>query len=141
MKIFLGILSVLFWSGLSFLNTPLASDTNLRTTVSLHLLKTVTAGTDKETKEVDLWELLDGNVHLLGGALGTLLLVIFDRRTEVGVVLHGTIDKADAFIFELLTVANLPGVSPSTMGIISRRRGRRSAQTAISLRKRTSRDH
>ena len=129
MKIFLGILSVLFWSGLPFFDTPFAPDANLGTAVPLHLLETVTTRTDKETKEVDLRELLDGNVHFLGGTLGSFLLMILNGRTEVRVVFHGTVDKANALIFQLLTITNFPRVCPSTMRIIGRGRGWRSMLT------------
>lgn len=54
----------------------------------------------------------------------TLLLVIFNRRAEIGVIFHGSIDESDAFIFEFLAIANLASVGTATLSIVSwRRRG------------------
>jgi len=65
MEIFLGILGVLIRPGLPLLDAALPSDANLGAAVSLHLLQTVTARTDKQAEEVDLGELLNGDVDLL----------------------------------------------------------------------------
>lgn len=59
--------------------------------------------------------------------------MIFNRRTEVGIVFHSTIHKANTFIFKLFTVANLASVGTATMRIIGRRRGRGS--TSVQYRK------
>ena len=92
MEIFLGVLGVLIRPGLPLFNATLPSDTNLGAAVSLHLLQTVTARTDEQAEEVDLRELLDGNVDLLRRAVRTLLLLVFDGGSEVRVVLHSTVD-------------------------------------------------
>jgi hypothetical protein len=41
--------------------------------------------------------------------LGTLLLVVFDRRAKVGVILHSAINEANPLIFKLFTIADLAG--------------------------------
>jgi len=92
MEIFLGVLGVLIRPGLPLFDAALPSDANLGAAISLHLLQTVTARTDEQTEEVDLGELLDGDVDLLRWAVRTFLLLVLDGRSEVGVVLHGAVD-------------------------------------------------
>ena len=92
MEIFLGVLGVLIRPGLPLFDATLPSNTNLSATVSLHLLQTVTARTDEQAEEVNLRELLDGNVDLLRRAVRTFLLLVFDGGSEVRVVLHSTVD-------------------------------------------------
>ena len=133
MKIFLGILGVLFWSGLALLDTALATNADLRSTIALHLLQTVATWTDEETEKVYLGELLNRDIDLLGGALRSLHLVVFDWGTEVGVVLHGTVDETDTLVFEFLTVSDLARVGTATVGVIRGRRGRRTGRNCISL--------
>ena len=127
-KIFLGIFGVLFWSSFSFLNATLATNADLGSALPLHLLQAVTTGTDKETEEIDLRELLDRDVNLFRRTLRPLHLVVFDRGTEVRVVFHGTVDESDALFFELLAIADLASVSTTTMSIIRRGRGRRAVE-------------
>ena len=69
MKIFFSIFGVLIWSGLAFLDTAFASDADLCAAIPLHLLQTITTRTDKQTEEIDLRELLDRDVDLLGWSL------------------------------------------------------------------------
>ena len=92
MEILLGVLGVLIRPGLPLFDATLPSNTNLSATVSLHLLQTVTARTDEQAEEVNLRELLDGNVDLLRRAVRTFLLLVFDGGSEVRVVLHSTVD-------------------------------------------------
>jgi len=92
MEILLRVFSVLVRSGLPFFNAALPSNADLGAAISLHLLQAVTAGTDEQTEEVDLGEFLDGDIDLLRRAVRTFLLLIFDRGSEVGIILHGTVD-------------------------------------------------
>ena len=92
MEIFLRVLGVLIRPGLPLLDATLSSDANLGATVSLHLLQTVTARTNEQTEEIDLWEFLDRDVDLLRRTVGAFLLLVFDGGSEVGIVLHGTVD-------------------------------------------------
>jgi len=92
MQIFLGVLGVLIRPGLPLFDAALPSDANLGAAVSLHLLQTVTARTNKQAEEINLRELLDGDVNLLRRTVRTLLLLVFDGGSEVGVILHGAVD-------------------------------------------------
>ena len=92
MEIFLRVLGILIRPGLSLFNAALPSDANLGAAISLHLLQTVTARTDKQAEEVDLGELLDGDVDLLRWAVRTFLLLVFDGGSEVGIILHGAVN-------------------------------------------------
>lgn len=117
-EIFFCIVSVLVRTSFAFLYASFATDTDFGTAFPLHLLQTVTTRTDKKTKEIDFREFLDRNVNFFRWTLRTLLLVVFDRRAEVGIILHSAIDKADPLVFKLLTIADLAGVSTATMTII-----------------------
>ena len=131
MKIFLGIFGVLFWSSFSFLNATLATNADLGSALPLHLLQAVTTGTDEETEEIDLRELLDRDINLFRRTLRPLHLVVFNRGTEVRVVFHGTVDESDALFFKLLAIADLASVGTTTVGIV-RWRGRGGACSVVS---------
>jgi hypothetical protein len=118
MEIFLGIVCVLIWASFSFLHTSLSTDADFCPTFTFHLLQTIATRPDKQAKEINLWELLNGDVDFVGWSLGTLLLVILHGRPEVGVIFHGTVNKFDPLIFELFAVTNFTGVSPTSMCII-----------------------
>jgi hypothetical protein len=98
MQVLFSILSELIWTGLALFNASLSADTDFCATLFLHLLQAVSTGTHEQPKEVDLWELLDWNIYLFGWTLGTLLLMVFDRGTEIRIILHCAINKANAFI-------------------------------------------
>jgi hypothetical protein len=98
MQVLFSILGVLIWTSLALFNASLSTDTDFCATLFLHLLQAVTTGTHEQPKEVDLRELLDWNVYLFGRTLGTLLLMVLDRGTEIRVILHCAINKANAFI-------------------------------------------
>src|SRR6266436_1854082 len=128
MQVLFSILGELIWTSLAFFNASLSADTDFRATLFLHLLQAVTTGTHEQPKEVDLWELLDWNVYLFRWTLRTLLLMVLDRGTEIWVILHCAIDKANAFVLQLLPVADLTGVGAPPVGVIRwrwRRRSRR----------------
>jgi hypothetical protein len=125
MQVFFGIVCVLVWASFSFLHTPLTTDTDFRSTLTFHLLQTVAARPDEQAKEIDLWEFFDRDVDLVGWPLGALLLVILHGWSEVGVVFHGTVDKLDTLVFELLPVTNFTGVGPASVCIVSGRWGGR----------------
>ena len=92
MEILFRVFGVLIRPGLPFFNAALPSNTNLGTAVSLHLLQAVTARTDEQTEEVDLGELLDGDIDFLRRTVRTFLLLVFDGGSEVRIILHGTVD-------------------------------------------------
>jgi hypothetical protein len=98
MQILLGVLSELIWTSLAFLDASLPSDTDFCTALFLHLLQAIATGPDKKPKKVDLGELFDWNVYFFRWALRTLLLMVLNRRTEIWIILHRAINKADAFI-------------------------------------------
>jgi hypothetical protein len=98
MQVLFSILGELIWTSLALFNASLSADTDFCATLFLHLLQAVATGPHEQPKEVDLWELLDWNVYLFGWTLGTLLLMVLDRGTEIGVILHCAINKANAFI-------------------------------------------
>lgn len=118
MEVLLSIIGKLVRASLALLYTALATNADLGPTVPLHLLQTVTTRSDQQTEEIDFGEFLDGNVDPLRRTLGTLLLMVLDGRTEIGIVLHGTVDQSDALVLEFLAVADLTGVGPATVGII-----------------------
>jgi hypothetical protein len=118
MEIFFGIICVLIGPRLPFLDTALSPDADFCSALSLHLLQTVPTRANEQPKEVDFGEFLDGNVDLFRRTLGALLLLIFDRRTEVGIILQGFVDESDALIFKLLAVAYFTSVGPSTVSVI-----------------------
>ena len=134
-EVFFGVLCVLLGSSFTLLDTALATNADLGAAVSLHLLQTVTARSNEQTEEVNLRELFDGNVDLLGRTLGALLLVILDRGTEVRIVLHCTVDKPDTLVFQLLAVADFTGVGTATVSIIGRGRRRRSESRSEAVSK------
>jgi len=98
MQVLFSILGVLIWTSFAFFNASLSADTDFCTTLFLHLLQAVATGTHEQPKEVDLWELLDWNVYLFRRTLRTLLLMVLDRGTEIWVILHCAINKANAFV-------------------------------------------
>jgi hypothetical protein len=122
-EIFLGVVGERFGTSLTLLDGAFATNANLRTTVTLHLLERVATRTDQESEEVDLGELLHRDVDLLLRPERALLLVVLDRRPEVWVVLHGPVDEAHTLILELLPVAHLARVGTTTMCIVCRWRG------------------
>jgi hypothetical protein len=98
MQVLLGILSILIWTSLAFLNASLSADADFCTTLFLHLLQAVATRPHEKSKKVDLGKLLDWNIHLLGWTLRALLLVVLNRRAEIWVILHCAVNKADAFV-------------------------------------------
>jgi hypothetical protein len=122
MKVFFGIICILIGSSFSLFDTPFPSDADLGTTFPLHFLQAITTGTNEQTEEINLGEFFDRNVNLFRWTLITLLLVIFNGRAEIRIIFHGSIDKSDAFIFELFAIANLASISTTTLTIVSRRR-------------------
>jgi hypothetical protein len=126
MQVLFGILSVLIWTSLAFLNASLPTDADFCTTLFLHLLQAIATGSDKKSKKVDLGELFDWDVYLFRWTLGALLLVVLNRGTEVWVILHRTINEADAFVLQFLPITDLAGVSAPPVGIIRGWRRRRS---------------
>lgn len=122
MKIFFCIICILIRSSLALFDTPFPSNADLCTALPLHFLQTVTTRTNKQTKKVDFWEFFDRDVDLFRRSLVTLLLVIFNGRAEIRVIFHGSIDKFDAFIFELFTISNLTSVGTTALAIVSGRR-------------------
>jgi hypothetical protein len=98
MQVLFSVLGVLIWTSLALFNASFSADTDFRATLLLHFLQAVATGTHEQPKEVDLWELLDWNVYLFRWTLGTLLLMILDRRTEIRVILHCAINKTNALI-------------------------------------------
>lgn len=123
-KILLRIFSILIGSSFPFLDTAFTTNANFGATLAFHFLETVTTRSNEQTEEVDFRELLDRNINFLGWSLRSLLLMIFDWWTEVGIVLHSAIHEPDALFLELFTVTNFTGICPSTMGVIGRGRGR-----------------
>lgn len=101
---------------------PFASDTNLGATLTFHLLQRVTTGATQETKEVDLGELLDRNIHLLGGfaVTNTSHTAKLGWRSEVRVVLHGSVDETHPLCLELLAVPKFKSVGAATIGVVLR---------------------
>ena len=65
MKIFLGVIRILIWPGLPLLDAAFSANTDLGTTFTLHLLKTVATGTHKQPEEVDLGKFLDRDVDFI----------------------------------------------------------------------------
>jgi hypothetical protein len=124
MKVFLRVVSILIRSSLSFLDTSFPTDADFGTTFPLHFLQAITTGTNKQTEEINLGEFFNGNVNLFGRTLIALLLMIFNGRPEIGVILHSSIDKSYAFIFELLAIANLASIGTTTLTIVRWRRRR-----------------
>jgi hypothetical protein len=124
MEFFLGIVGEGFGPCLALLDGALSADTDLRPGFTLHLFERVTTRANQKTEEIDLRELLDRDVDLFLRPLRAFLLVVFDRRAEVGVVLHSLVDELDALVLQLLTVANLTGVRTTTMPIVGGRRRR-----------------
>lgn len=98
MQILLCILSVLVWTSLAFFDASLSADTNFCTTLFFHLLQAIAPGSDKKPKKVDLGEFFDWDVYLFRWTLRALLLMVLNRGTEIWVVLHRAINKADALV-------------------------------------------
>lgn len=132
-EILLSVIGELVRARLALLHTALPANADLRAAFTFHLLQAVAARADKKTEEVDLGELFDGDIDLIGGTLGALLLLVFDGRTEVGIVFHGAIDEANALVLKLFAVADFAGVGTATMGIV-RGRGRRGSRGEVSRR-------
>jgi len=135
MEVLLGIVCVLIWASFSLLHTSLTTNTNFCPALTFHFLQAVAARSDKQTEEINLWKFFDGDVDFVRWPLGALLLVILHRWSEVGVVFHGTVDKFDTLVFELLAVTNFTSVSPSTVCIVRRRWGGRPEEYAKYMRK------
>ena len=133
MQVFLCVLGKLIWASLAFLDTTLSPDADLGPAFPFHLLQTISAGTDEKPEEIYFRKLLDGNVNFFGGALGTLLLMILDRRAEIGVILHSTVDEADTLVFQFFTIADLARVSAATMSVVGRRGRGGSDDVGISI--------
>ena len=117
-KVFFSTIGVLVWTGFSFLNATLATNADLCSTFTLHLLQAVTAWSNQKSEKVDLRELFYRDVNLLGASLGTFLLKILDGWAEIRVVLHCFVNQLDKFIFEFLAVTNLASIRPATVAII-----------------------
>ena len=128
MQVLLRIVRKRIRTGLPLFDTALPTNTNLRTTLPLHLLQTIPTWTNQQTNEVNLRELLDRDINFFRRTLRPLHLVVFDRGTEVRVVFHGTVDESDALFFELLAIADRASVSTTTMSIIRKGRGRRAVE-------------
>jgi hypothetical protein len=110
---------------LPLLNRTLSTNRDPRSRLTLHLLKRVTTRTNEQSEEVDLGELLDGDVDLVRGSTGRLTLrhEVLGRRTERRVELHLPVDEAHPLIFETLAVAHFAGVGAASVGVVGRRRG------------------
>ena len=118
-QVFLGIFSELIWTSLALFNAPFSSDTDFCTTLFLHILQAITTRAHEKTEEVDLGELFNGNVYLFRWTLRALLLMVLNWRAEIWVIFHGAINKANAFILQLLPISNLTSVGASPVGIVS----------------------
>jgi hypothetical protein len=136
MKVFLSIISELVRAILSFLDTTLPSNTDLRTTFSLHLFQAVATRSNKQSKEVDFRKLFHRNVDFIRGALGTFLLVVFNRWSEIGIIFHSFVNESDAFVFEFLAVSNFACVCSATVTIIGWW-GRRGSEKKIGKRQKS----
>lgn len=123
MEVLLAVIRESIWSSFAFLHTTLAPDTDFSATLPFHLLQTVTTWANKQAEEINLGEFLDRNVDFFLWTKGSLLLVVFNRGTEVGIGFEGAINEFDAFFFKPTTVAEFSGVCPTAVGIVCRRRG------------------
>jgi len=125
MQVFFSIIGVLIWSRFTLLDTAFATDADLSTALPFHLLQRVATRSYQKSEEIDLWKLFDGNIHLVRRTLRTLLLMVLDRRAEIGIIFHGTIHETDALIFKLLAITDFSSVRATSMAIVSRGRRRR----------------
>ncbi len=69
-------------------------------------------------EEVDLGELFDGQVDFLGGTLVALDGEVVGGRAEVGIEFELAVDEGNAFIFELLAVADFARVGTATLIVV-----------------------
>lgn len=122
MQVFFSIVCELIWSCFALLNTAFTPNANLCAALSLHFFQAIATGPDKQTEEIDLRKFFDRDINLLGRPLRTFLLVIFNRRAEVRVVFHSSVDKPDTLIFQLLPVTDFAGIGSTAVGIIGGRR-------------------
>lgn len=122
MQILLGVVTQVLRSSLPLLDTSLPSNRDLRSTLPLHLLLRVSTRSEEESEEVDLWELLDGDVDLVLRFGVPLLSVVLVWRSEGWVELEGPVDELDSFVLELATVSDLSSVGSSTVSIVGRGR-------------------
>lgn len=123
-KVVIGVVGVGLGPALAILDGALATNRYLGARLSLHLFERVSTRTDEESEELDLRELLNGDVDLVLRPVVALLGVIFGRRAVIRVELHGLIDESDALVLEFAAVSDLARVGTSSMGVVSRRRGR-----------------
>jgi hypothetical protein len=124
-EILLRIVSIWIGAVFTLFDAAFATNTDFGTALSFHLLQTVSSRTYKQTEEIDLWKFLDRDVDLFGRSLRSLVLLVFDRWPEVGVVFHGFLDKSNTFILQLFAVTDLTRISTATLTIIRRGRRRR----------------
>lgn len=112
---------------LALLDTALAANADLGSALPLHLLERVTTRADEETEEVDLGELLDGDIDLVLRATAILALghEVLGRRAEVGIGLHLAVDETHALVFKALAVPDFARVRSSSVGVVGRGRGGR----------------
>ena len=125
-QVLVRVRALVLGSTLSLLDGSLSSDRDLCATLALHRLERVSSRADEETEEVDLWELLDGDVHLVGRLGVSLLGVVLGRRAEGGVELERLVDQLDALVLELASVSDLARVCSSSVSVVRRGRGGRS---------------
>lgn len=105
----------------ALLDTSLASNGNLCSTLLFHLFETITARTDKQSKEVDFREFAQREINLFHWLAVPLASMIFCWGLVVRVELELSIHQLDALVFKLFAVSNLASVGSPALSIVSRR--------------------
>jgi len=125
MQLILSIVSDVLRSTLPLFHTSLPSNRDLRSTLPLHRLERVSTRSNQKSEEVDLGELLDGDVDLVLRLGVPLLNVVLVGRSEGGIEFESFVDELDSFVLEFATVSDFSGVGSSTVSVVGRRRGGR----------------
>lgn len=112
----------IFFVAFALLDTTLATDRDLGTTFTLHLLETVAARSNEKAKEIDLRKLSQRQVNLFHRLSVALAGVILCRWLIVGIELELSFDELNALFLELFAISDFSRISPPTLSIIRRRR-------------------
>lgn len=107
---------------LSLLDTASASNTDFGSRFLLHLLESLSSGSQQLADKVDVRVLVDGNVDHLLGLCG---LVVVHGGSVVGNQSLGPLDESVALLLQLSCVSSVPCVGSLSHGIILRRWRRR----------------